>query len=209
MKTVLCYGDSNTHGSDPAGGARFAEDVRWPGVLRDRLGEGYRVIEEGLPGRTTVRDDPVEGTDRNGRAYLSACLQSHAPLDLVLIMLGTNDLKRRFDASAADIAQGAASLAPLAVLSGAGPGGGPPEVVLISPPPVARLTGFAGLFEGAQEKSRRFAQEYRNFAELYGLRYFDAGSVAASSDLDGIHLEASEHRKLGEALAAVVREAIG
>ncbi len=104
MKTVLCYGDSNTWGSDPETGERFAPDVRWPGVLRRSLGEGYWVIEEGLGGRTTVRDDPIEGAHKNGRAYLRACLESHKPIDLMTIMLGTNDLKARFAASASDIA---------------------------------------------------------------------------------------------------------
>jgi lysophospholipase L1-like esterase len=102
IKTVLCYGDSNTWGSDPETGERFAPEVRWPGVLRQALGEGYWVVEEGLNGRTTVRDDPIEGAHKNGRTYLPACLEFHKPIDLVLIMLGTNDLKARFAASASD-----------------------------------------------------------------------------------------------------------
>nr|MDQ3302571.1 hydrolase [Actinomycetota bacterium] len=89
MKTVLCYGDSNTWGSNPETGERFAPHVRWPGVLAWELGDGFCVIEEGLPGRTTVRDDPIEGAHKNGRTYLRACLESHKPLDLVTVMLGT------------------------------------------------------------------------------------------------------------------------
>jgi len=209
IKTVLCYGDSNTWGSDPETGERLGFDARWPGVLRRALGEGYWVIEEGLGGRTTVRDDPIEGDHKNGRMYLRACLESHRPIDLVAIMLGTNDLKARFAASASDIAQGAASLAEMTLRSGCGPDGGAPMVVLISPPALGRLTDMAEMFEGAGPKSRRFPGHYRRFAEQQGCGFLDAGEVIVSSDLDGIHLEAGEHRKLGEAVAGHVRSALG
>jgi lysophospholipase L1-like esterase len=209
MRTVLCYGDSNTWGSDPQTRERFGYDVRWPGVLARELGDGFRVIEEGLGGRTTVWDDPIEGTHKNGRTYLRACLESHKPVDLVTIMLGTNDLKKRFAASSSDIAQGAASLADEVLRSGCGPGGGAPAVLLIAPPPVGKLTDMAEMFEGAEEKSARFARHYRRFAEQYGCGFMDAGAVIASSDVDGIHLEAEEHRKLGEAVAARVEKALG
>lgn len=209
MKTVLCYGDSNTWGADPETGGRFAPDVRWPGVMAHSLGDGFRVIEEGLPGRTTLREDPIEGTHKDGRAYLTPCLESHRPIDLVTIMLGTNDLKERFGASASDIAQGAASLAEMVRRSRCGPGNGEPLVLLISPPPVGRLTGFAGMFRGAEEKSRVFSGHYRYFAEDEGCGFLDAGEIMVSSDIDGIHFEVEAHRKLGEAVAARVREMLG
>ena len=209
IKTVLCYGDSNTWGSDPETGGRFGHDVRWPGVLRRALGEGYWVVEEGLGGRTTVRDDPIEGAHKNGRTYLRACLESQKPIDLMTVMLGTNDLKARFAASASDIAQGAASLAEEALRSGCGPEGGAPVVVLISPPAVGKLTDMAEMFEGSEEKSRRFPVHYRRFAEQSGLAFLDASEVVISSDLDGIHLEAGEHRKLGEAVADRARSTLG
>ncbi len=209
IKTVACFGDSNTWGSDPETGERFAFDVRWTGVLRRALGGEFWVIEEGLGGRTTVRDDPIEGAHKNGRTYLMACLESHKPIDLMTIMLGTNDLKARFAASASDIAQGAASLAEMALRSGCGPGDGAPVVVLISPPPVGKLTDMAEMFEGSGEKSGRFSEHYRRFAEQSGCGYLDASEFIASSDIDGIHFEAGEHRKLGEAVADHVRSALG
>ncbi len=207
MKTVLCYGDSNTWGSDPATRSRFPPDVRWTGVLAATLGEDYRIIEEGLNGRTTRWDDPIE-PHRNGLTYLVPCLESHQPLDLVAIMLGTNDLKARFRLSAADIAQSAAGLAQIAMRTARTATGDPVRVLLIAPPPVGKLTGFDLLFAGAPEKSALFADYFRRSAGWNGLELFDAGTVVRSSDLDGIHFEASEHRKLGEAVADRVREMI-
>ena len=199
-KTILCYGDSNTWGFDPATKQRFPEEVRWVGVLRRLLGESYEVISEGLNGRTTVWDDPIEGYP-NGKAYLFPCLQSHRPVDLVVLMLGTNDLKKRFSVSAFDIGRGIGLLLDMINQSGAGPRGGAPEVLLLAPPPVGRLTEFAEMFEGALEKSRKLAAHYREQARLRGCQFFDSGDVIVSSDIDGIHLEAEEHAKLAAAVA--------
>lgn len=204
MATILCYGDSNTWGSDPASRRRFGPEVRWPGVLAATLGAAYRVIEEGLSGRTTVRDDPIE-SNRNGRTYLTPCLESHQPLDLVIIMLGTNDLKARFDASASDIAQGAGELGQMVHRIARTEDDRPARVLLVAPPPAVNLSGYDQMFAGAEEKSRQFAHYYALAAEWYDCAFFDAGSVAVSSPLDGIHLEAPEHRKLGEALATEVQ----
>jgi lysophospholipase L1-like esterase len=208
MRTVLCYGDSNTWGYEPATGERFPEDVRWPGVLARELGNGFRVIEEALNGRTTVREDPVEEY-KNGKDYLRPCLESHAPLDLVIVALGINDLKARFFASASDAADGAGVLISIAQCSGTGPDGGSPAVLLVVPPPVGFLTELAQMFAGAEEKSKGFSSQYRRVAEKYGCRLLDAGDVARASDRDGIHLEADEHRKLGVAVAASVKEYLG
>jgi lysophospholipase L1-like esterase len=106
VKTILYYGDSNTWGSDPETGERFPAGVRWPGVLRMKLCGDYRVIEDGLLGRTTVWNDPIEGDHKNGRTYLRPCLESHSPVDLATLMLGTNDLKTRFGSSASTSRRG-------------------------------------------------------------------------------------------------------
>jgi lysophospholipase L1-like esterase len=208
VKTVVCFGDSNTWGFDPETKERFPHDVRWTGVLVQTLGDGYRVIEEGLNGRTTVVDDPIDFY-RNGRDYLIPCLESHKPLDLVTIMLGTNDLKERFHRSASDIAESAAKLADMALRTPFGPADARPKVLLIAPPPVATLTEFAEMFAGSVEKSKRFGDLYKTYSEWYDCAFFDAGSVITSSDVDGIHFDASEHEKLGQALADVVKSLIG
>lgn len=209
MRTILYYGDSNTWGSAPETGERYPAHVRWPGVMGRVLGEGYRVIKEGLSGGATLWDDPIEGAHKNGRTYLTPCLESHRPLDLVVLMLGTNDLKTRFSASASDIAQSAARLAGGIQHSGCGPQGGAPKVPLISPPSVGHLTEMAEMFERSEEKSRRFEEHYRRFAGQYGCEFLAASEVVFSSDVDGIHLKASEHDKLGEAVANRVGALLG
>jgi lysophospholipase L1-like esterase len=208
MKTIVCFGDSNTWGYDPATKDRFPRDVRWTGVLRRELGEGYLVIEEGLNGRTTVWDDPIEG-HKNGKEYLIPCLETHRPIDLVVLMLGVNDLKKRFSVSAFDIAHSVGVLLDVIAKSVAGPAGAAPKVLPMVPAPVGRLTEFAEMFEGAEEKSRRLSEHYRRVAEEYGCPLLDTGEVIVSSGLDGIHFEASEHRKLGVAVAERVRAILG
>lgn len=209
MKTILCYGDSNTWGAVPqpkrGDGGRFAPDVRWPGVLRASLGAGYAVIEEGLGGRTTCIDDPVEGTYKNGLTHLPVALESHKPLDLVIIKLGTNDLKARFSMQPIDIGFGAGRLAELALKSTAGPDGGTPKVLLVSPAPLAKLSWFVDMFAGGTEKSQHLAREIEINARERGAFFFDAGSVIRSSDGDGIHLDAEAHAILGRTLAEMAR----
>lgn len=208
MKTILCFGDSNTWGYEPVAANRYGRTVRWAGVLQQELGSDYLIIEEGCNGRTTVWDDPIEGF-KNGKEYLPPCLVSHKPLDLVIIMLGTNDLKKRFSLSAYDIADGAGVLVDIVQKSDTGPDGRPPKVLLLAPPPLAKLTDFAEMFEGAEEKSRRLGQHYQRVALEYGCEFMDTAAVIVSSDLDGIHFAASEHKKLGQAVAARVKEILG
>ena len=148
MKRILCYGDSNTWGYDPVSQQRFDDQTRWTGILTKLLASEYTIIEEGLNGRTTVWDDPIEGY-KNGREYLIPCLESHWPLDLVVIMLGTNDLKRRFNLSTFDIAESVGTLVQIAKHIDLRVNGTAPQVLLMAPPPVGKLTVFADMFERA------------------------------------------------------------
>jgi len=204
MKTILCYGDSNTWGFDPATQERLSREDRWPGVLSQALGAAYHVIEEGLPGRTTVWDDPLEGY-KNGKTYLIPCLESHRPVDLVAIMLGTNDLKTRFSLSADDVASGAGVLVDVVQRSAAGPRGEAPQVLLLAPPPLGELAELAEMFEGARAKSLKFSRRYARVAEEYGCAFLDTAEVIVSSAIDGVHLDVSAHHKLGRAVAVVVK----
>ena len=205
MRTILCYGDSNTWGYDPVTGERLGREERWPGVLARELGDGYAVIEEGLNGRTTVWDDPIDPY-RNGREYLVPCLESHAPLDLVVIALGVNDLKARLAHSASDIADGAGALVETVQKSATGPAGGAPEVLLLAPPPVGELGDSAEMFEGAVQKSRRFSKHYRRVADKYACGLLDLAGLVSVSAIDGIHFEASEHEKIGREAGARAKE---
>ena len=215
MKRILCYGDSNTWGYDPATQTRFDDRTRWTRVLATSLGAGYEIIEEGLNGRTTVWDEPIESelaSDKNGRKYLGPCLETHAPLDGVILMLGTNDLKRRFGLPASDIALGVQALAGVVQRSRSGRGNVAPPLLLMAPPPLAQMTEgmrLAEMFEGGEAKSRRFGALYAQVAAATGSGFFDTSTVIVSSPIDGIHFEAAEHRKLGEALAVRVRAWLG
>lgn len=206
MKSILCFGDSNTWGYDPAGGGRFDRTRRWPGALQTALGADYHVIEEGLPGRTTVWDDPLE-EHRNGRAYLPACLASHAPLDGVILLLGTNDLKNRFALSAPDIARGVAVLARVVRDSGAGPAGTSPRLLIVAPPPLVHSRLSADLFGGGVRKSRKLARHYQTIATEFGAEFFPAARVVRSSRRDGVHWEEPSHQALGRELARVIARA--
>lgn len=205
MRTILCYGDSNTWGYVPGSGDRFAPDHRWPGVLRAGLGSSYHVIEEGLNGRTTVWDDPIEG-HKNGMTYLLPCLESHRPVNLVVLMLGSNDLKTRFSLAASDVAAGVACLSRAVLVSHCGPAipensETAPQLLLLSPPPPSGITDFADMFQGAEAKGQRLSSHYRAVAEELGCAFLDTGTVVSVSPIDGIHLDLQGHRRLGSAVA--------
>jgi lysophospholipase L1-like esterase len=207
-RVVLVYGDSNTHGTAPMASlddmVRLGPAERWPGVLGAALGAGWRVVEEGLPGRTTVHPDPISGVYKNGLSVLPAVLESHRPLDAVVIMLGTNDLKQRFQVSAVEIAESVDRLVRTCLASECGPGQSAPAVLLVAPPPVLETGCLAEIFAGGAEKSHRLGTEYARVAGRHGCAFLDAGKVIASSTLDGVHYDAVEHAKLGRAVAAAL-----
>jgi len=207
MAVIVAFGDSNTWGWEPKSATRYKPDVRWTGVMQRELGPGYHVIEEGLNGRTTVFDDPIE-PDRRGADYLPPCLRSHAPLELLIIALGCNDMKKRFSASPSDIASGAERLILMARAEAVGPDGAPPAILLVAPPPIGKLTDFAEMFEGAREKSLVLAERYRAVAERQRVGFLDAGEFVACSDLDGVHFAPDGHAILGRVTAEAVRVAL-
>lgn len=207
MKTVLCFGDSNTWGWAPYKRARFSYEERWTGILRKELGEDFIVIEEGLCGRTTVWDDPIEGY-KSGKKYLIPCLDTHSPIDLVIILLGTNDLKKRFSLPAMDIAYGVGVLINMVNQSKTGIDGNPPKVLLLAPPPIIETGEFACMFEDGMEKSLKFSECYEKVAIEQKCCFLDTSKIVKSSSIDGIHLEKAEHKKLGIEIAKKVKEII-
>jgi lysophospholipase L1-like esterase len=212
-RSLLCFGDSNTWGFEPASMARYPRRVRWPGVAAAALGDGWHVVEAGLNGRTTVFEDPLG--DLAGIRHLGPVLDSAAPVDVVVIALGTNDLKTRLSASAYEIAEGAGMLVDRVLASDAGPGERAPGVLLVAPPPLVDVGGwaardpdaYAGFEQGWQaavERSLHFAAQYARVARVRGVAFLDAGEHVVSSALDGIHWPPEGHDAFGRAVAAAV-----
>ncbi|MCR4690549.1 MAG: SGNH/GDSL hydrolase family protein [Lachnospiraceae bacterium] len=208
MKTVLCYGDSNTFGHIPETGMRYPREIRYPGRLQMLLGDEYEVIEEGCNGRTTIHDDPLEGW-KNGLDYLKPCLNSHKPVDIVIMMLGSNDLKDVFHMTARQIAEGAGQLVDVIKSFTETKQGYIPKIILVSPPEIGtgiKSSPFYGAFyEDAIERSRQFPACYREVAKEKGCIFFDAASYIYPSEVDSLHLTPEGHSILAEKLCEVVK----
>ena len=212
---ILCFGDSNTWGLVPVEtppSVRHPQAQRWPHVMAAALGGGVTVIEEGLNGRTTDAADPLTpllgGAGLDGSAYFPAALASHLPLDLVIIMLGTNDLKPQFARSAERIAAGAKRLLDIArtLDGGIGTAYPNPRLLLICPPPLGTPSPyFASRYASGHETSRHLAPAYEAVARAAGAAFLDAGTVTYTDGVDGVHLSAEMQRRLGLAVAEVAR----
>lgn len=211
MKTILAYGDSLTFGADPAGGPRHAYEDRWPSRLEVGLAGKARVIAEGLGGRTTVFDDYSSAADRNGARILPTLLSSHQPIDCVVIMLGTNDIKSFICGSALGAAKGMMRLAEIVRTHPYDATAPVPEVVLVAPPHCIETdkADASTRFEFGIEESRLFAAHYARVSNDIGCTFFDAATVAKASPLDGVHLDAQNTRAIGDALAPVVSKLLG
>ncbi len=210
MPRILCYGDSNTWGyaTVPRPDGRYADHERWPRVMGAALGPDWSVVEEGLNGRTTVHADPIEGMWLDGSSTFTAIIRSHMPLDVVAIMLGTNDLKARFSVGPFDIAGGVEVLLKQLSRAEAGRSGRAPKAVVICPPPILNTFGafafFGEMFAGGYEKSLRLSPFYEAVAAQNGAAFLDAGQVIVTSAYDGIHLDVEMQGRLGEAVATVI-----
>lgn len=203
-KRILCFGDSLTWGFDPDTRTRFGPDTRWPRVMGEVLGDGFEIIEEGQNGRTIASDDPAEG-EKNGLRYIGPCLESHAPLDYVIVMLGTNDCKRKFSYSAMDIAgemqiflEKIKAYSIFRCKDGL-------KIVLVSPPHISPAIRDSWLGDSfGYETSRRLSMElsswYKQLSDMYGTLFFDAAQHVHVSDTDGCHMDAENQRALGRAL---------
>jgi lysophospholipase L1-like esterase len=214
VTAILCYGDSNTWGFEASTQERLGRWDRWPGVLQRELGDDVHVIEEGQNGRTTVFDVPFE-PNRNGLTYLPVALETHHPLDAVVIDLGTNDVFLP-GVNAYHAAHGAMKLAEIVLASDAGPAGEAPSVLVVVPPPFAPLLGWdLGESPDAGAESQRLSQAFVEAAAAYAtweaidVPLLDLRDHVASSPVDGIHFESDGHRAIGQAVAARLRELLG
>lgn len=211
MKTVLAFGDSLTFGADPLiDGGRHAYEDRWPTRLEAGLGGKAHVVAEGLGGRTTVFDDFSSVADRNGARILPTLLKSHAPLDAVVIMLGTNDMKVYICGSALGAAMGMKRLAEV-VRTHPYSTGGVPQVILVAPPHciATEHADLNEMFKHGITESRKLASHYERVAGDLDCHFFDASTVSTAHPADGVHLDAANTSAIGDALAPIVKDMLG
>lgn len=221
MIRILCYGDSNTWGFNPKTYElgldyylRYDKTVRWTGRLQNLLGDDFTVIEEGLNGRTTCMDDCMNPQDLNGRKYLMPCLGTCAPVDLIVIMLGTNDLKSRFHVTAYDIAAGVEMLVHIVEHTNFGPEGSVPKILLVSPVLLDErlnrsfITDLFDVFE-AEKNSRILPPLIKEMADKHGCEYLNCNDYAELSHVDYVHFTAKGHERLAEGLHKKIIDMFG
>lgn len=208
MKTILCYGDSLTWGYDAEGPGRHGYADRWPSVIAHQLGDDVRVIPEGLNGRTTAYDDHLAAADRNGARILPTMLASHEPVDIVVLALGTNDLKRHTGGGTAfQAAAGIRRLVGIIREFRSTMAFAIPDVLIVSPPALVPTQDpdFHQMFGGAIEESKQLKSAYARVAQQEQCAHLAASDHCVATPLDGVHLDAENTRTLGFALAAALK----
>lgn len=210
VRRILCFGDSLTWGYNPETRTRFPKDSRWPGVLQSLLGDGYEIIEEGQSGRTIATDDPAEG-EKNGLKYILPCMESHTPFDLIIIMLGSNDLKRRYNYVSMDIAGEMQIFLEKVISYIYFRTDRTAKVLLISPPHIGEGITHSWLgdpfgYENARRVSMELADWYVQLAKMYHTEFLDAAKYVRVSDVDSCHMDAENQRKLGQVIAEIVKK---
>ena len=209
-KRIICFGDSLTWGAIPGDRAvgRHGEDDRWPMALQSILGDEFRVIEEGQNGRTIATDDPAEG-EKNGLLYIRPCMESHNPFYMLIIMLGSNDCKRKFAYSSMDIAGEMQIFLEKVIAYNHFRCNDSFKILLISPPVISEAMKESWLgdsfgYENAKKVSSEISGWYKQLAQMYDCLYLDAAEYVKVSDLDGVHMDAENQRKLARAVADLI-----
>ena len=210
MKNILCYGDSNTYGRIPLAkdGKRFERNQRWLGILEKMLGSQFHIIEEGLGGRTSVITDEIEGR-MSGLDYITPCLLSHSPLDLVILQLGTNDMKARYSLTPVDIALGVERVIKTILSSSAGIDGRNPKVLALVPLHINDVGHFKfhEMFKGADRKSRSLLPYFISMEEKYNdLKVLNPSDSINPSSKDGLHLDQEGHKSLAALIYKTINE---
>ncbi|MDE6232456.1 MAG: SGNH/GDSL hydrolase family protein [Lachnospiraceae bacterium] len=207
MKHILCFGDSNTYGLIPESGGRYPWGIRWTSLLNNKLGiEKYQVIEEGLCGRTTIFDDPLRD-NRNGLKLISAVLETNGPVDVVIVMLGTNDCKTVYGATAEVIGRGITR-----IIEQIHSYSKDSKILLISPIHLGENVWeneYDPEFSPDSVKvSKGLADVYKRVSEKENTFFLDAAVFAEPSSADREHLNEEGHGLLAEAVYRKVREII-
>ena len=208
MQHILVYADSLSWGIVPTTRQRLHFEQRWPGVMEISLcssGQKVRVVEDCLNGRRTVWDDPFK-PGRNGLVGLAQRIEIHSPLELVVLMLGTNDFQSMHGYNAWHSSQGIGALVSAIRTAPIEPGMPVPQILVVAPPAIRTPKGpIAPKFEGGKAKCVGLSAAYRAVCEEVGCHFFDAGGVITSSNVDGVHLDLEQHLALGNAVAEVVK----
>lgn len=208
MKTILCFGDSNTRGYDAINDCRFPLDVRYPGVLQNILGSEYHVIEEGLDGRTTMMNRQID-TFRNANYYIHPCICAHKPIDYMIIMLGTNDCLNIFDLTAEDIARGMDSLMKQIHDYTMLHQGYIPKIILAVPasidPDYSKSSSASQLNKDSVRKSQELSKYYNIIADKYNCIFFDSNDYIKTLLPDAVHISAESHKILAKEFASIIK----
>ena len=215
MKKIICFGDSNTYGYNPENGGRFDEKTRWPKVLQSMLGDGYEIFEEGQNGRTIANDDPWEGGTKCGMDYVLPMIETKKPVDLLIIMLGSNDLKIKFNLPAADIAGSLMTM--LMKIRGycehfiGCPG---MKILIVSPPALSEPfeeSYFATFFDDRDVvgRSKELATWYKQVADQFGCYFLNATEKVSAGSVDHLHLDPAGHRAMAQLVKDKIAEIFG
>lgn len=208
MKTVLCFGDSNTRGYDAINDSRFPYDVRYPGVLQNILGNEYHVIEEGLDGRTTMMNREIEPF-RNANYYIHPCICAHKPIDYMIVMLGTNDCLSIFDLTTEDIARGMDSLIKQIHDFSMQHQGYVPKIILAAPasidPDYSKSNSASQLNKDSVRKSQELSKYYKIIADKYNCIFFDSNNYIKTVLPDAVHISAESHKILAKEFANIIK----
>jgi len=211
-KRILCFGDSNTWGYNALDSSRFQNDVRWTKLLQRMLEEGYEILEEGLSGRTAVCDDPLNEGLR-GLDYIYPCVMTHAPLDLVIIMLGTNDAKERYSLTPNNISAGITRLASKVKGTMTGRDGNDPLILVVAPPAIGRgyneTPALLSMGREFDTKTREMIPYLKEMAELNGLAFLNTDETVPMNNIDYMHLNPAGHAKMASVMEEKILELLG
>ena len=212
MKKIICFGDSNTYGYNPANGGRFDENTRWPKLLQKHLGSDYEIFEEGQNGRTIANEDPWEGGTKCGMDYVLPMIETKKPIDLLIIMLGSNDLKTKFNLPAADIAGSLMTM--LMKIKGYCEyfiGCPDMKILIISPPALSEPfeeSYFATFFDDRDVvgRSKELATWYKQVADQFGCYFLNATDKVSAGSVDHLHLDPEGHKLMAQLVKDKIEE---
>ncbi len=201
---ILCFGDSNTWGYTPKTKERYSKNIRWSSLLQKKLGDNYEIIEEGLNSRTTRLDDP-KNEGKNGKAYLLPCLESQNPVDIIILFLGTNDLKERFNCTSNQIAEGIEELLEIIKTKAIDKDNNMSKIILVCPTIVDEsVEGTEEKYLGAEEKSRKLPGLYEQIAKKWNISFLNLQEHLTPSKKDGYHLDPESHQKISELFFEII-----